>query len=656
MKSLRILGGVLFTLAIALPVRADQANAAYKKGTHAESHNNYEEAYQDFRQAHTLKPQDPKYFGAYLRLRFYVAMEHVRKAQELLTAGKLQESLDEFRLAEQIDDTNFLAKEEARRIEEMLRKQARLKEPARPQPEPLIKQAEEAAGPIELQPLTTSRINLRMSETVTFVYKTVGKLAGINVLFDSDFKSQKLTIELNDVTLREALDAIALQSKTFWQATAPNTILIAADTPAKRKELQNTVMKAFFLRNLSTPAELQEAASTLKGILDINRIQIIPAQNELVLRGTTDQMVFAELLLQDIDKPKAEVVVDVAVLQVSRNRLQTLGAVPPTTVSIAVNPPGTVSTGTTTTGTASNGNGFTINSLRYLNASNFTVTIPPYSFTALASDADTKVIQKPEIWALDNEKASLKIGDRIPIATGSFGAPGGTQGYGALVNTQFQYIDVGVNIDITPHIHSDKEVTLKMTLEISSVTGTQNIGGISQPTIGQRRIDLQSRLQDGDINLVGGILEDTEANSLSGYPLLQKIPVLKYLFAQDEKQQQQNEIVFAIMPHIVRSQELTTENLRLVDLGAGNAVTVRRDQQKKNDTQGGAANTELEQQSGQANSDQHSSTPSATPHQEESPTQAVPPGKATGNPMGLSKPAQTGNTAQPGIAPQSGPP
>ena len=582
MKLSRILLLLVTTLAFCSLAHADKANSAYKRGVHAEAQLKFDQAYEDYRQAHLLKPNDAKYFAAYVRVRFYASIEHLRSGQELQTAGKLEDAVAQFQLAAQIDDTNFTAKEEARRTEELIRKQAREKEPPQKKREPLEEQAAEAAGPVELQQLTTTRTNLRMTENASVIYKTIGKLAGLNVLFDNDFKAQKVNIELNDVTLREALEALALQSKTFWQATAPNTIFVAADTPAKRKELQSTVMKAFYLKNVATPAELQEAANTLKGILDINRIQIIPTQNELVIRGTPDQMVFAQKLLEDIDKPKSEVVVDVAVLQVSKNKLLTLGAVPPTTVSIAATP--NVSNGATSgsvSGTTNTGNSFTLNTLRYLNASSFIVSIPPYSFTALTNDADTKVIQKPEIWTVDNEKATLKIGDRIPIATGSFGATGGTQGYGALVNTQFQYIDVGVNIDITPHIHSDREVTLKMTLEISSVTGTQNIGGINQPTIGQRRIDLQSRLQDGDINLVGGILEDSESNSISGYPGLTKIPVLKYLFAQDDKQRQETEIIFAIMPHIVRTPEINNENLRLVDLGAGNTVTVRHTDQKK---------------------------------------------------------------------------
>src|ERR1700693_552246 len=401
--------------------------------------------------------------------------------------------------------------------------------------------------------------------------KQIPKLAGINVLFDQDYKPQKITVELNDVTLGEALNTVALQTKTFWETISSNTILVAADTTAKRKEMEDTVMKTFYLRNVSNAAELQEAATTLKSILDVTRIQIIPKQNAMILRGTTDQMVLAQKLLTDIDKPKPEVVIDIAVLQVSRSRIRTLGVNPPTSANIVMvpNPLGGGSSGS-----GSGGNTFTLNSITGVNANNFQISIPGASMSFLMSDSDTKLLQNPEIRALDNEKATLKIGDRVPVATGSFGAAAGGGGVSALVNTQFQYLDVGVNIDITPHIHSDHEVTLKMTLEVSSVSGTQNIGGISQPIIGQRRIEHEPRLEDGEVNLVGGILEDTETHSLAGYPWLTKIPILKYLFGQEDKQRQENEIVFAITPHIVRAQEVTDDNLRVVDLGRGNTVRV----------------------------------------------------------------------------------
>ena len=230
-------------------------------------------------------------------------------------------------------------------------------------------------------------------------------------------------------------------------------------------------------------------------------------------------------------------------------------------------------------GTSGSGSsGTSLKSLGSLNTDNLiTTAIPTASFSFLATDSNTKILQNPEIRVLNDEKATLRIGDRVPIATGSF-QPGiaGAGGVSPLVSTQFQYLDVGVNIDITPHIHSDSEVTLKMSLEISSVTGQQSIGGITQPIIGQRRIDHETRLADGEVNLLGGILEDTETQSMSGYPWVSKLPILKYLFAQDNRERTENEIVFAITPHIVRAQDITEENLRQIEVGTGSQIDLRR--------------------------------------------------------------------------------
>jgi general secretion pathway protein D len=366
------------------------------------------------------------------------------------------------------------------------------------------------------------------------------------------------------VNLRQALEMIEMQSKTFWRPLSSNAIMVAADTGSKRKELEQNVMKTFYLRNAASPADLQQAAGTLKAILDISRIQVTPEQRSLTLRGTPDQMVLAQKLLTDIDKPKAEVVIDVMVIEVSTDRLKTIGTNPPTSASVTLAPGGTSTSG-------SSGSSLTLNSFTKLSAGDFAVSIPGISFSVLASDSNTKVLQRPEIRVLDSEKASLKIGDRVPIASGSF-----QSGFGGSVNTQFQYLDVGVNIDITPYVHAGGEVTLKMSLEVSTVTGEQNIGGFNQPTIGQRRIEHEARLKDGEVNLIAGILTDSETRSIGGYPWLMNIPILKYLFGQQTKDHSKSEIVFAIIPHIVRSYEVNEDNLKLVDLGSGNNVTYRK--------------------------------------------------------------------------------
>jgi general secretion pathway protein D len=577
MKRLQSLVTLILILLITLPAYADKAKSSYNLGVKAEAQNKYDEAYEAYRQAYALKPKTPQYLAAYTRLRSYAALDHIRTGQLLRDRGKLTEAFAEFQRALEIDRTTPLALQEVQRTAEMVRKKERHEEPVSFRPQsPLTKMAAEAAGPIELEPFSSTPINLRLNSAADQAYKTLTKMAGINVLFDPDYRPQHVSIELNDVTTREALQMLALETKTFWQPISGNTILVAADTAGKRKELEGNVLKAFYLRNISTPAELQEAANTVRGLLDINRIQLIPTQNAMVLRGTPDQMVLAEMLLSDIDKPKAEVVINIAVLEVSRDRVRTLGVSPPTAASIVMQAPaaGAGSGGAGTGG----GNQFPLNTISKLTPGNFLVTIPGATLTVLMSDSNTKVLQNPEIRALDNEKATLKIGDRIPIATGSFGATAG--GISPLVNTQFQYLDVGVNVDIVPHVHSENEVTLKMSLEISNVSGSQNIGGINQPVIGQRRIDHETRLQDGDVSLVGGILEDTETQALSGYPWLTKIPILKYLFAQEDKEKHEKEIVFAITPHIVRPQEVTEQNLRVVDVGNGSSVVLSHKESK----------------------------------------------------------------------------
>jgi general secretion pathway protein D len=217
-----------------------------------------------------------------------------------------------------------------------------------------------------------------------------------------------------------------------------------------------------------------------------------------------------------------------------------------------------------------------LNSLANLNATDFQVTISSASISALLSDTSTRLIQNPQIRSVDGQKASLKIGDRVPVATGSFQPGIGGVGINPLVNTQFQYLDVGVNIDVTPRIHANGDVTLKVAMDISSVTGNSNIGGIDQPIIGQRKIEHEVRLKEGEANLMGGMLEDLQSKSLSGIPGLAQIPLLKYLFGQTSTEHSQTETVFVLIPHIVRRQVLSTLNEQAIDVGTANAISLRR--------------------------------------------------------------------------------
>jgi general secretion pathway protein D len=572
---------LVLVAAVTLPAIADKAKSLYAKGEDAEARQKYEEAYDFFKQAYDLKPKDLRYRTSFERIRFEAAAAIVHQGQKLRDDGKLDEAVAAFQKALAIDPSLFIAKQELGRTLKMINDARNPPPQAAGVPAGLARKVHELAGPVELAPISNVPVTLKMSNKSDTVYRTIGQLAGINVLFDPDYTPKPINVELNGVSLEEALEITALSSKTFWRPVTTNTIFVATDNAAKRKELEQSVLKTFYLTNLSAATELQDVVNAIRAVLDVQRVQQLLSQNALVVRGTPDQIALAEKLVEDLDKARPEVIIDIDVMQISKDKSRTLGFSPPTSASVALQSNIASSTTSTTTSTtsssSSSSNGINLNTLGSLNAENFQVTIPSANLSAVMGDSDTKLIQSPQIRSLDNQKASLKIGERLPVATGSFQPGIGGVGINPLVNTQFQYIDVGVNIDLTPHVHSDREVSLKITMEISSEIGQASIGGITQPIIGQKKVDLgEIRLRDGETSLIGGIMDDSETKSLAGIPGLAQIPILKYLFGQTTQDHSSDETVFAITPHVVRGSEVSEINQHAIDIGTFSTIQLHR--------------------------------------------------------------------------------
>jgi general secretion pathway protein D len=580
MRRLKPAAVVLLVVLTMLPAIADKAKTIYEKGEDAEARQNFEGAYEFYKQAYDLKPKDLRYRTSFERMRSKAAQTIVHQGVLLRDQGKLQEALAAFQKAAQIDPSLFSAVQELRRTQQMLNDATNPPPQAAGPPNSLKRKISEAGGPVELAPISVVPITVKLTEDSKVIYQTIGQLAGINVLFDPDYTSRRIRVELNGVTLEEALQITALESKTFWRPVTGNTLFVAQDNPAKRKELEQSVLKTFYLSNISQPTELQDVVNAIRAVLDVQRVQQLLSQNALVVRGTPDQIALAEKLVDDLDRARPEVIVDIAVLQVSKDKSRTLGLSPPTSATVAlqsnINTTSTTSTtGTTTTPSSSGSTGLSLNTLGNLNATDFQVTIPSANLSAVMGESDTKMLQNPQVRALDNQKATLKIGERVPVATGSFQPGIGGVGINPLVNTQFQYLDVGVNIDVTPHVHADREITLKITMEISSVVGQSSIGGISQPIIGQKKIEHEIRLRDGESSLIGGIMDDAQTKSLAGIPGLAQIPILGYFFGQKTQDHSQDETVFAITPHIIRGATISELNQRAIDIGTANTIELR---------------------------------------------------------------------------------
>ncbi|HLG95285.1 MAG TPA: hypothetical protein VKX49_03115 [Bryobacteraceae bacterium] len=576
----------------ALEARTRKGDKFVKMAREAEARKDYDKALDLYEQALGQDPQDAEYQLSARRLRFLAGQAHVESGMRLKNDGKLEEALVEFQRAFSLDPGSAISIQEMKEVSAALdqkKKGQAAETPLEKATKESMQMMESLQSVPELKPITNMIPQLKMNnQPPKVLYETVGKLAGVNVLFDPQMQPGRNTnLDLTNVTLDQALDYIALLTKTFWKPISSNAIFVTEDNVTKRRDYEDEVVKVFYLKNPTSVQEFQEIVTTIRSVADVRRMFTFNAQNAVVVRDTVDKVALVEKLLHDMDKAKSEIVVDLIVMEANSDRSRSLGAalvsgnttglqIPfsftprnPTTVTGSTTP----SSGVGTTTTAGSSSAITLNRLGHLSTADFSTTLPGAVLQAVMADSATRVMQSPEVRASDGQKVSLKIGDRVPYATGSFQPGIGTVGVSPLVSTQFQFVDTGVNVEITPHVHGTNEVTLHVSVDISNVSRTVDLGGLQQPVISQRKNEADIRLRDGEVSLLGGLIQTQDTQTINGIPGLVNMPVLgKYLFGQTSKDKSRGELMIALIPHIVRTQDVTDLDLRGIAAGTDQTV------------------------------------------------------------------------------------
>jgi general secretion pathway protein D len=553
------------------------ARQAYKRGNQAEIRKDFDTAMAQYKTALDENPGNIEYRLKYEQARFAAAFEHFERGRRAVETENYATAKMEFTRTLEIDPTHTFAKQQLARVNDLLANRSR----NAPEPQILLDQMKEATRTdasvqSQLDPKITGPIDLHITQDSRVAFETIAQLAGLNIIFDPDFRGTRIPIDLNKVDIYEALDIVALQTRSFWKPVNRSTILISPDNQTKRRDYDELVLKTIYLSNSVTSTEITEAITALRTLLNMRYLAQSTAMNAIIIRDTADRIAIAEKIIGDLDKSKAEVVVEATVLEVDRNKLQELGILPPSGTSLTYSAPGstttTSTTGTTTTTTPAN-NSVRLRDIDAINSGSFSVSIPETVARFLASSNNARLIQNPRIRATDGKLAQIRIGSKIPVPSGSF-QPAFVGATGTPV-VQFQYLDVGVNLDITPRVLLNREISMTVAVQVAALAGDRNVGGAVLPVFTNRSIQHEIRLVEGETNILGGIISDSESLSFSGIPGLKDIPLLKYLFSQERRTRDSTEIIVMLTPHIVRMPNILEANMRGMYTGSESIPRLR---------------------------------------------------------------------------------
>ncbi len=539
----------------------------YRDAQVAEQQGDWDQAVLSYLEAVEKYPDNIAYRASLLRAKVQAAQAHFKRGKEFYEAGVLERSLFELRQAVELDPSNHYASAELENVVEELQA---LREQRRPTAtiEDLKKRTQGArAQPPVLDPRSNEPIDMIFSEqqSVQQIYRALGKAFGINVLFDPKLKDTEIAIELNDVTAQSALEILMRTVGHFYKVLDEHSIIIADDNPQNRRNYEDQVIQTFFLSN----AEVKDVMTIIRSLISAKHVAANEQLNAIVLRDSADKVKVAEQIILANDKARAEVVIDVELLQINTNKLRELGlALSTSTISSTLD-----------LGAASaDGGGSSavrLSDLEFLNANNWAITVPSFFYNFAKTATDAQLLAQPKVRITEGEKASLTIGDRVPIPTTSFNTSN-VAGTNIVPITSFQYQEVGIKIDIEPRVHHNNQVSLQLRIEVSTLNGeVQGPGGQAQPIIGQRTFESNIRLKDGETNFLAGLIRSEEISSESGIPGLSDIPLLGRLFSNKRRENQRNDIVLTLTPHIIRRADITEDDLLPIWVGTEANITFR---------------------------------------------------------------------------------
>ena len=594
------------------------STSSLKAGRDAERADDFDRAVVEYEKALRAKPDDLTARLSLQRAKLRAAAYHDQRARHLAGTGKLEEALIELQIAAELNPASGDIDTRLRDLRSQLRAKLAVRTDGKTRLQALVE------GAAELQPsgLELPR-DVILADSLIFrnasardILTAIGHFADINVVFDPQFRDQNLTVDLRKTSLEDALQAVTSSTRNFYKISAAKTITVIPDTPAKRREYEDEIIRTFFL----STADVKETLDLLRLVVDNRRLSPVAGVNAIAIKDTPDKIAAAGRVIRAIDKARAEVVIDVELLEVDRAKLHEFG--------LQIASPG--SPGISGSLDANRPN-LTLSDLGALTTSDvFVAGLPGLYYRLIKTDGASRTLANPHLRTADGLPSSARFGEDVPVPTVTF-APIAAGGVNQQPITSFTYRTIGVNIEITPRMHHDDDISLRLKLEVSSLSG---VGYQNLPTFGTRYIETTIRLRDGETNMLAGLIRDDERTTLEGIAGLSDLPIIGRLFGHTKRETKQTDIVLMLTPRIVRVLDLEVDDLRPFRVGR--------------DSSGGVYELPLPAQQPQ---------PAAPPPDEEAAPGGIfrPGSTPTGNPGQIQPPTNQPTTRPPAMPPTTPP-
>src|SRR4051794_9645311 len=547
--------GLAVIVALCLLAGGCASSGVLKRASDAEQREDFDLAVVKYTKALRLRPEDANTRAALERAKLRASNDHFNRARRFAAIGKFDQALVEYQVAAELNPSNGDLDQELLATRNKLRAKIAVAREGKTELQTLMDRTRDLPPPGMDLPG-----GVKMPASLTFrdassrdVFTAISRLANISLIFDAAFRDTAVTVDLRNTTLEDALVTVAGATRTFFRVTAPKTIVVIPDTPAKRREYEEEIVRTFYLSN----ADLKETMDLLRMVLDARRISPTTATNALTIKDSPERIAAASRVISAIDKARPEVIIDVELIEVDRTKLQEYGLQIASPGSPGIN-------GSVSVSGASSASGMSLNALRNLSQSDLLLAgLPSLYYRLLKSDANSRTLANPQLRTTDGVAAQARFGEQVPVPVTTF-APIATGGTAQQPITSFNYQNIGVNIDITPRTHHDDDVSLTLNIAVTNISGS-GFGGL--PTFGNREIKTIIRLRDGETNMLAGLIRDDERHSMDGIPGLSDLPLVGRLFAHNTTSTNQTDIILTLTPHIVRVLDLTEADLRPFRVG-----------------------------------------------------------------------------------------